>query len=235
LTGFRRSLAAGTAASPGGLPRVGQPVAVLTIPAIGLEKVVVEGTTPELLKDGPGHFRNTPLPGQFGNSVITARRTTYGKPFGNLDAIKIGDDIEVTTAEGTFRYVVTTTGTVTGGQTDVLASTGNSQLVLVTSDPPLIASGRVGVVAALQGDPLAAPVLVHTVLLSPVESGLSGSYGGLPLAVFFGVLLAAAIYIAWRLYHGWSHVATYLVTTPIILALMFAFFENLDRMLPGSL
>jgi len=46
-------------------------VALLSIPAIGISAmVVVEGTTPENLTLGPGHLRDTPLPGQAGISVI---------------------------------------------------------------------------------------------------------------------------------------------------------------------
>jgi sortase A len=235
LDEFHLALVTGQAATPDGLPIQGTPVAFLSVPSIGLEKVVVEGTTPELLKEGPGHFRNTPLPGQFGNVVIAARRTTYGKPFGHLDAVRIGDEIDVTTAEGTFIYVVTTTGTVTAGQTDVMGSSADSRLTLVTSDPPIIASGRVGLIATLQGDPLAAPILVHPVHLSPVESGLSGDFSGLGMATLFSFLLGFTIWAAWRLYHSWSPVATYLITTPIVLGLMFALFENLDRLLPGTI
>jgi sortase A len=53
----------------------GSPVAVLGIPGIGVRNmVVVEGTSPENLTLGPGHLRDTPLPGQAGVSEIFGRR-----------------------------------------------------------------------------------------------------------------------------------------------------------------
>ena len=63
----------------------GDPVAVLDIPSIGIhDMVVVEGSAPEDLTLGPGHLRNTPLPGQLGLSVIYGRRVTFGAPFARL-------------------------------------------------------------------------------------------------------------------------------------------------------
>ena len=54
---------------------------MLDIPAIGIANmVVVEGTSPENLTLGPGHLRDTPLPGQAGISVVFGRRATFGAP-----------------------------------------------------------------------------------------------------------------------------------------------------------
>ena len=47
--------------------------------------VVVEGTTPAALKAGAGHYRGTPLPCEMGNVAIAGHRTTYGKPFNQID------------------------------------------------------------------------------------------------------------------------------------------------------
>ena len=70
---------------PLGPTTAGAPVAVLGIPGIGItDMVVVEGTSPEELMAGPGHLRNTPLPGQLGLSVIFGRRVTFGAPFARL-------------------------------------------------------------------------------------------------------------------------------------------------------
>ena len=59
----------------------GSPVALMSIPRIGLhEVVVVDGTASGDLLDGPGHRRTTPLPGNVGTSVVMGRSTTYGAP-----------------------------------------------------------------------------------------------------------------------------------------------------------
>ena len=65
----------------------------IKIDAIGLETVVVEGVTPSALRAGAGHYPTTPLPCEAGNVAIAGHRTTYGRPFGNLDQLKPGDTI----------------------------------------------------------------------------------------------------------------------------------------------
>lgn len=74
------------------------------IPAIDVDVVVVEGITPSALRAGAGHYPQTPLPCEIGNMAIAGHRTTYGKPFGNLDRLKPGDTIEVTTPIGGCIY-----------------------------------------------------------------------------------------------------------------------------------
>ena len=50
------------------------------IPSIGVSEYVVEGTDADNLRKGPGHYPDTPLPGQQGTSAIAGHRTTYGAP-----------------------------------------------------------------------------------------------------------------------------------------------------------
>jgi sortase A len=78
----------------------------LRIPAIGVDVVVVEGTSASALRAGAGHYRGTPLPGESGNVAIAGHRTTYGKPFADLDRLTIADDIILETPLGTYRYRV---------------------------------------------------------------------------------------------------------------------------------
>src|SRR5215470_2273879 len=91
---FRVVLAQGTAptgptqpTAPRKLLAPGTPVAVLNIPAIGLNAVVLEGTSGQVLESGPGHFRLTSLPGQAGISEIMGRRATYGAPFARISSL----------------------------------------------------------------------------------------------------------------------------------------------------
>ena len=69
----------------------GDVMALLQIPSIGVETYVVSGVQPADLKHGPGHYPDTPMPGQLGNSAIAGHRTTYGQPFYRLDELKPGD------------------------------------------------------------------------------------------------------------------------------------------------
>ncbi len=85
---------------------IGDPMTRLKIPAIDVSTVVVEGTTASALRAGAGHYVNTPLPGEAGNVGIAGHRTTYGKPFADLDRLKPGDDIILETPIGAHVYRV---------------------------------------------------------------------------------------------------------------------------------
>jgi len=86
----------------------GDPMALIDIPAIGVTKYVVAGVDTSDLKKGPGHYPNTPFPGELGNSAIAGHRTTYGEPFRQLDELVVGDSIVVTDLVGRrFTYLVT--------------------------------------------------------------------------------------------------------------------------------
>ncbi len=109
---FRSELALGTAPTgPVSLENralaPGAPIALLTIPSIGVRQVVVEGTTGSELTKGPGHLRNTVFPGGSGTSVIYGRAHGYGGPFGRIGSLREGDRITVTTGVGVsvFRVV----------------------------------------------------------------------------------------------------------------------------------
>ncbi|HVL49933.1 MAG TPA: class E sortase [Actinomycetota bacterium] len=76
----------------------------LLIPKLNVDTIVVEGTSKEALDTGAGHYPMTPLPGQRGNVGIAGHRTTYGKPFADLDQLLPGDRVELQTPVGSFFY-----------------------------------------------------------------------------------------------------------------------------------
>lgn len=80
------------------------PVTRLRIPKLNVDTIVVEGTSEEALETGAGHYPHTPLPGQRGNIGIAGHRTTYGKPFADLDLLEPGDRVELDTPVGPFIY-----------------------------------------------------------------------------------------------------------------------------------
>jgi len=88
--------------------RVGDSLTRIQIPTLGVDVVVVEGTTANALRAGAGHYPGYPLPCDVGNVPIAGHRTTYGKPFTNLDQLKVGDQIILTTPIGTCTYSVDT-------------------------------------------------------------------------------------------------------------------------------
>lgn len=108
---FREQLALATAPVSEGdqdliLLANGAPVALLSIPDLGITEVVVEGTDAASLKKGPGHRRDTVLPGQAGVSVIMARAAAYGGPFGNIQSLQPGTRLSVITGQGYHVYSV---------------------------------------------------------------------------------------------------------------------------------
>jgi sortase A len=115
----------------------------IKIPAIGLDTVVVEGTTPSALRAGAGHYPQTPLPCEGGNVSIAGHRTTYGRPFGNVDQLKPGDTIELTTPIGGCVYQVAKDPFVVA-PTDmsVIDATAERSLTLTTCHPKGSAAQR---------------------------------------------------------------------------------------------
>lgn len=115
----------------------------IKIPALGLDTVVVEGTTPSALRAGAGHYPQTPLPCEGGNVSIAGHRTTYGRPFGNVDQLKPGDTIELTTPIGGCVYQVAKDPFVVA-PTDmsVIDPTAERSLTLTTCHPKGSAAQR---------------------------------------------------------------------------------------------
>lgn len=88
---------------------VGDSLTRIKIEAIGVDVVVVEGTSASALRAGAGHYPETALPCEAGNVGIAGHRTTYGKPFANVDRLKPGDAIVLETPLGSCTYEVEAT------------------------------------------------------------------------------------------------------------------------------
>ena len=115
----------------------------IKIPALGLDTVVVEGITPSALRAGAGHYPQTPLPCEGGNVSIAGHRTTYGRPFGNVDQLKPGDTIELTTPIGGCVYQVSRDPYVVAPtEMSVIDPTAERSLTLTTCHPKGSAAQR---------------------------------------------------------------------------------------------
>jgi sortase A len=214
----------------------GEPTARIRIPAIGVDKIVVEGVTLPDLKKGPGHYPDTPLPGQEGNAAIAGHRTTYGAPFHRLDELSAGDDITVQTVQGTFRYLVREQHVVKPSQVDVLEDKGDDRLTLTACHPKYSARERIVVVADLAPE--------HTALPRPPRADdaptptaiddLDGEGAPALPAVMLGVLCAAIWLLAWLVGRLWKRWPAYALGLPIFLVALFYFFEEFSRLLPSS-
>ncbi len=143
----------------------GDPVARMEIPTIGVDHIVVAGVEKSDLKKGPGHYPETPMPGQLGNAAIAGHRTTYGQPFFDIDKLEVGDEIIVTTLDGRFVYRVTGQQIVSPSDYQVIATTDPTMatLTLTSCHPKYTARERIIITseldAAASSGPAGEPVI----------------------------------------------------------------------------
>jgi sortase A len=137
-------------------PKVGDALTRIKIPKINVDVVVVEGTTASALRAGAGHYPATPLPCAGGNVAIAGHRTTYGKPFANVDQLQKGDLIELDTPIGSCTYsvseppfVVLPDGKMANGKSVVDNVPGQHVLTLTSCHPKGSASHRIVIRATL--------------------------------------------------------------------------------------
>jgi sortase A len=121
----------------------------IVMPRIGVSEVFVEGTEAGDLRKGPGHYPDTPLPGEHGTVAIAGHRTTYGAPFRNVDELEPGDRIELRMPYGRFTYRVERTRIVPATETSVVARVDHDRLVLSACHPLYSAAKRIIVFARL--------------------------------------------------------------------------------------
>jgi len=139
------------AAYASGHTPLGDALTRIVIPTIKVDTVVVEGTGASALRAGAGHYPNTPLPGEEGNVAIAGHRTTYGKPFANLDHLTAGDQIVLETPIGQHVYRVTRPPFVVSN-TDftVISQNPGHTLTLTTCHPKGSARQRLVIKAEMQ-------------------------------------------------------------------------------------
>lgn len=225
-------------APPAKPPPNGQPVGILRIPSLGVNQVVVQGVSESDLSKGPGHYPGTPLPGQAGNAAIAGHRTTWGHPFYNLNAMKMGAPVYLTTAQGVFTYTAKSLSIVSPGDTTVLAATTEPSLTLTTCNPLYSASQRLILRAVLSASrPLGGGTRAQPAAVEPTHNAeLAGSTSGSWLSVaLWGAGLAALAVVLWalaqRTKHRWL---TYLAGAPVVLVLLYFFFAAVTPHLPAT-
>jgi sortase A len=128
----------------------GEAIGRLRISSIDLDVVVVEGTDTASLQKGPGHYPETPFPGQGGTVAIAGHRTTYLAPFRHLDQLKRGDEIEIEMPYANFAYRVQKTRVVDDSAVDIIHEVGYERLVLTACHPLYSAAQRIAAFARLR-------------------------------------------------------------------------------------
>jgi sortase A len=120
----------------------GDAIAKLEIPRLGLDAVVVDGTSVGDLRRGPGRHLDSFMPGERQLVYVAGHRTTYGAPFSDIDKLRVGDPITVEVPYATIEYRVTSHRIVDDNDLSVLKSPGHELLILQACHPRFFASER---------------------------------------------------------------------------------------------
>ena len=231
---LREELAAATAPT-GGLINAGSPVALLTIPGLSFNEVVVEGTAPGDHRLGPGHRRDTPLPGQAGVSLVYGRSATFGAPFAQIDRLRAGDRITVSTGQGEFTYRVLNVRR-DGDPLPPQLAKGAGRLTLETSAgaDPLQRGNTVFVDADLISTAAPTPS-GRPGAIPPDESAMaSNADASIPLVLWLQALALLLGGMVWAR-HRWGRREATLLGIPLLLAVIWNIYGAVAELLPNML
>lgn len=141
------TIALGAPAAP---PAAGAPFATISIPAIGLHALVREGVSEEVLAGGPGHYRNTGVPGRGRTIGIAGHRVTHTRPFLRVNTLRYGQRIVLTRRNHRFVYRVFAMRIVASAEIwPIHLRRTREMLVLTACHPPRTDVRRLAVFAEL--------------------------------------------------------------------------------------
>ena len=218
----------------GKLVQLGRPVALLTIPELGLREVVREGTTSGVLESGPGHRRDSPMPGQAGVSVLMGRESGFGGPFGHIGELRPSETFTLVTGQGTQRYRVLDVR-YAGDPVPPPPESGKGRIVLVTaSGQEFMPTGTVQVDADLISTVQPAPNRpLGPDALSKAELPMGTDSSAWVALVLWGeALLLAAVALALARAR-WGRWQSWIVGVPVLLALGLAVSDQVAQLLPN--
>lgn len=109
------------------------PVAMLSIPRLGKEQVVMAGVSGAVMQYAPGWHEGTKLPGETGVSLILGDNQTQ---FSYLKKLNIGDEIDLITHDGKIKnYKVEDVQIVDASEIHIDHADDGNTLVLSTKYP----------------------------------------------------------------------------------------------------
>ena len=232
----------GPADADGALLPVGAPVALLSVPVLGLQQVVVEGTSSQATKTGPGHRVDTVLPGQSGTSVIFGRQAAYGGPFHDIGLLQPGDQVVTTTGQGTATFAVLGVRLAGDPQPAPLAD-GGARIVLTSAtgtayvpdgvvrvDAELVSTEVDGSVSA---EPFELSTRVVTGQLPAAEQPMGSDTSELfALVLWSQALLFALVTFTWATIR-WGRRQAWVAGIPVLLAVGLAVGSQIALLLPN--
>jgi hypothetical protein len=213
---------------------IGAPVALMAVPRIGLKEIVVQGTTSGVLASGPGHRRDTPLPGQAGTVVVFGRQATYGGPFRKIGSLEPGDEIAFATGQGKSLYEVT--GVRRAGDPAPAPDPAAGRLTLITgSGTPYLASEVLRVDAELKSAIQPSGPTAAAGSLASSESAMASDRSALvQLLLWSQLLLVVAVALAW-VRASWGRWQSWIVSVPVLGVVGFKVAALLALLLPNLL
>lgn len=109
---------------------------VMEIPKLKVKAAIVDGTSREVLKEGPGLYEISPMPDEEGGNVcIAGHRTTYGAWFRHVEQLKKGDEIKLIYAGASYIYQVEKVFVVDKKDWSVTEPQGYSAITLTACHP----------------------------------------------------------------------------------------------------
>lgn len=102
----------------------------LSIPDIGLNQYVYEGTSQASMRKGIAHFDSTS--GWLGNIGLAGHNRGSYASFAKLKDLSLGSGVQYTTAYGTLNYVVSDIRTVAADDTSGLQQDGSNKITMYT-------------------------------------------------------------------------------------------------------
>ncbi|AWB96992.1 sortase [Agromyces badenianii] len=238
---FRAALEAGTApVSEGDFDDVlladGVPVALLDIPSLDLREFVVEGTSSAQLTAGPGHRRDTALPGQAGVSVIMGRNAAYGGPFSGIQRLAPGEKFTVRTGQGLQKFEVIGLR-YAGDPTPPAPKRGESRLILQTARGAAFVPGGIAYVdAKLTSEVQPAGARQTSSLTLPREDTALATDTTTVWALVFALQLLIVVEVAavWA-FRRIGAQKTWIVFVPVVLLAGLFVADQVARLLPNLL
>lgn len=127
----------------------GDAVGRIELPTLDRSYVMVQGTDTKTLRKGPGHYPETPLPGEGGTVGVAGHRTTYLAPFRTIDRLDRGERVVLEMPYGRFIYRVERRRIVRPNALWVKRPVGYDRVILTACHPLYSAAKRIVVFARL--------------------------------------------------------------------------------------
>ncbi|UOQ48322.1 class D sortase [Gracilibacillus caseinilyticus] len=114
-------------------PEIGDAVGILEIPSLDAELPIVEGTDPDDLEKGVGHYRGSAYPMQQDQIVLSGHRDTVFRSLGEVD---IGDTFTIVLPYGEYEYEMVDSKIVDADDTTIIKSTAPEEELVITTCYP---------------------------------------------------------------------------------------------------